>query len=117
MIRLIIELDGLLADAVAKAVAKPTGALTDAASHAQAAAPKKAPKAEKAPEPEEDLGFEEKTEKPKELTQSDIIDAFRDYAEKNSREKAKAVLEKFKVKSVKDLKSEDYPKVLAILTK
>lgn len=45
----------------------------------------------------------------------DMVSAFQKYAKKTSRDKAAAVLKKFKVKSVRDLKAKDYKAVLKSL--
>lgn len=60
---------------------------------------------------------EKPAKKAKKLTlDGNIIPSFRAFAKKHSREKAGAVLAKFKVKSVRDLKETDYPKVLKLLS-
>lgn len=95
---------------------------------------KKPPKEEKEPEADDptpneeatpdadndDLGFDEPppAKEKKKLKIEDVQIAFRDFAKGNdgkNREKAKKVLEKFKVKSVLDLKPEDFEKAIAAL--
>lgn len=70
---------------------------------------------------EADLGFgEEETEEDAEEelpTLDEVIDSFKAYAAKHSREKAAKVLGKFKVKSVKDLDESVYSDVLEALKK
>lgn len=46
-----------------------------------------------------------------------VIEAFQKYAKKHSREKAAKVLAQFKAKSVRDLKKDQYAKVLGALKK
>jgi hypothetical protein len=100
---------------------------------ARAGKPAKDKKEEKEPEVEaeeptpaeaseggDDMGFDEPPpakEKKKELKIEDVQIAFRDFAKakEGNREKAKKVLEKFKVKSVLDLKKEDFEKAIAAL--
>jgi len=75
----------------------------------------------KAAEAEEnfDLGDGESAETEaapeKEPTLEDVIEGFKAYAGKHGREKAGAILKKFGVKSVRDLKSEKYGEVLALI--
>ncbi len=58
-----------------------------------------------------------KTTKVKEFTLDDIRAGFKAYAAEHSREKALALLPKFKVKSILDLKPAQYNEVMAILNK
>lgn len=67
----------------------------------------------------DDLGFDEPppAKEKKKLKIEDVQIAFRDFAKAKdgNRDKAKKVLEKFKVKSVLDLKPEDFEKAIAAL--
>lgn len=71
----------------------------------------------KVAEPEEsfDLGDDVTEEAEETLTLDDMILAFKAYAGKHTREKAGKILTKYGVKSVRDLKPEQYSEVLAIL--
>lgn len=72
-------------------------------------------KAAKNAEPEEtfDLGESEEAEtEEKTVTLDEVIKAFQAYAKRHSREKAGAALKKFGVKSVHDLKAEQYADVM-----
>lgn len=55
-------------------------------------------------------------EEEKEITLKDVIGACKTYAQDNGREKVAAILKKYKVTSVQDLKKTDYAKVYATLT-
>jgi hypothetical protein len=97
-----------------------TGTVTAEASARRAKTEKKGKTAAAKPPEDEnfDLGFGEETEPEAEAashTLEDVIDAFKAYATKNSREKAGAILKKFNVKSVRDLKPDQFGKVLAAL--
>ena len=52
-----------------------------------------------------------------EHTLDDVLDAFKAYAAKHSRDKALAILKKYKVKAVKDLDESKYAEVLKKLAK
>jgi len=54
-------------------------------------------------------------EAPKPPTLENVIDGFKAYVAKHDREKAAKVLGKFKVKSVRELKQEQYADVLALI--
>ena len=85
------------------------------AKNGKAAAPTKNSKAAKsaAQETEEvDLGFEDTASEDETPTFADVVAAFQSYSAKYSREEAGKILRKFKVKSVKDLKPEQYKDVL-----
>ncbi len=62
----------------------------------------------------EDLGFEdeEPEDEEKEVTIDQIRAAFQAYARKHTRDKAAAVLAKYKVKSVNDLPKDKYAEIL-----
>lgn len=53
----------------------------------------------------------------KSLKQDDIIRAFKTFAKAVGSEKAKKALDKFGVKSVRDLSTKDYPKVMELIKK
>ena len=77
----------------------------------------KGKKSKPAPEVEEpedmDLGEEEDSEdEDQELDLADVIEALKAYAKKTSRDDAKKILKKFKVKSVQDLKPDQYAKII-----
>lgn len=85
------------------------------------AAAKPAPAAEETKEEEssgaeadDDMGFEEK---PAAITMEDVVVAFRDFAgaKAGNRDKAKKVLEKFGITSIKDLKKDQYEKAIKLL--
>ncbi len=65
---------------------------------------------------EEDLGFGDdetpEDEEEKEISIDDIRAAFQAYARKHTRDKAAAVLAKYKVKSVNDLPKDKYAEIL-----
>ncbi len=63
---------------------------------------------------DDDKGEDDDTEE-KALAVEDVIEGLQKYAEENSRDEAKKILAKFKVKSVHDLKKSDYPKILKLL--
>jgi hypothetical protein len=75
----------------------------------------------------EDFGLDDEEEAAPEITQKDIMLAFKEFVKKKStqkgytikkaREEAKAILTKHKAKSVESLKPELYEKVMAILSK
>jgi hypothetical protein len=74
------------------------------------------PKAAPAPEaPEEDLGLGETAKEEKKVTIDDVRTAMKAYVAKNSSDKAKAILAKFGVKSILDLKEKDYANILPMI--
>jgi hypothetical protein len=95
---------------------KPTTGPVLADTEAETAATTRARKP-KATEETFDLGFgEETTPPPAAKTElADVIDAFKNYAASTNRESAAKVLKSFKVKSVRDLKPEQYENVIATL--
>lgn len=64
-----------------------------------------------------DLGDEEEeeSEEEKPTLEGHIIPAFQAFAKKHSREKAGAILGKYKVKSVRDLPETEFSKILSLL--
>lgn len=85
-----------------------------------ATAPAKKAKA-KAPPVEEEASFdvdveaEDEEDDTKEITLEEVLKGFASYAKENGRDAAIKVLQKFKVKSAKDIKSSEYAKVLGVL--
>lgn len=67
-------------------------------------------------ETDEDEGDDE-DEEPKKISKAQVVKAFKDYAERHNRAKALKVLAKFNVKSIHDLKTKQYPDVVALLKK
>lgn len=98
----------------------PTGGSASAAPSAKAAGKTGKPVKEAAVEAKEDpavdddLGFEEEKEAEPKISKDDTIVALRDFVNRKegNRAKAKALLEKFGVKSVQDIKEADYEKFM-----
>lgn len=119
------EIASQLLDAVALfngsgATAPATAGATASTKGKKAAAPAEAP-AEEEDEGEFDLGeeeseddAEEEDETPK-ISLDQVIAGFKDFAKKKGRNKAAAVLKKYGVKSVRDLKAGNYAEVLEAL--
>lgn len=62
------------------------------------------------------LGEEEEVqEEEKEIFYADVVKAFQAYAKDPGLKEAQAILKKLKVKAVKDIKKEDYKKVMQML--
>lgn len=120
------EIAGQLLDAVALFNGNGKEAEAPAAAPAAEKKSKKAAKVEEPAVVEEDegdfdLGEEESEDAGEEedaapkITLEEVIGGFKEYAKKKGRDKAAAILGKFKVKSVRDLKSEQYAEVLKAL--
>lgn len=90
--------------------------LTDAEEEQEEEENENEEESEEETEEEEESGeSESEEEEAPSVSLQDVIGAFQKYAKKNSREDAAKVLKKFKVKSVKDLKKDQYPAVLKAL--
>lgn len=121
--KLTIEVCGETVDAMGAEICRIGSALLGTtprppAEEVKPAAAPKAPKKkveEKVEEAEEEIDLGEAENEVVKITLPEVIEKLKDYATTHTREKAAKVLAKFKVKSVRDLKPEQFAQVLEAL--